>query len=280
LIISQKIKESALKSVEESHRLKIKEKDKKMEEMTEQIIELKRKAEQGSQQTQGEVLELELEDILNSNFTSDNIKPVPKGIKGADVLQEVISPSGQYCGTILWESKRTKSWSDSWIEKLKDDQKDAKADTAVLVSITLPKGCKNFSSLSGVWVICFDLVMALATVLRTSLLQLSNIKLLSVGKNEKMEILYKYLSGPEFSQKVESIIETFKDMKEGLEQEKRAINKIWAKRDKQIEKVINSTSGMYGDMEAIIGASSMQKIEALELKSLPSGAELTDEEET
>jgi len=122
--------------------------------------------------------------------------------------------------------------------------------------------------------------MALATVLRTSLLQLSNIKLLSVGKNEKMEILYKYLSGPEFSQKVESIIETFKDMKEGLEQEKRAINKIWAKRDKQIEKVINSTSGMYGDMEAIIGASSMQKIEALELKSLPSGAELTDEEET
>jgi len=143
LIISQKIKESALKSVEESHRLKIKEKDKKMEEMTEQIIELKRKAEQGSQQTQGEVLELELEDILNSNFTSDNIKPVPKGIKGADVLQEVISPSGQYCGTILWESKRTKSWSDSWIEKLKDDQKDAKADTAVLVSITLPKGCKN-----------------------------------------------------------------------------------------------------------------------------------------
>jgi hypothetical protein len=276
----EKIKESALKSVEESHRLKIKEKDKKMEEMTEQIIELKRKAEQGSQQTQGEVLELELEDILNSNFTSDNIKPVPKGIKGADVLQEVISPSGQYCGTILWESKRTKSWSDSWIEKLKDDQKDAKADTAVLVSITLPKGCKNFSSLSGVWVICFDLVMALATVLRTSLLQLSNIKLLSVGKNEKMEILYKYLSGPEFSQKVESIIETFKDMKEGLEQEKRAINKIWAKRDKQIEKVINSTSGMYGDMEAIIGASSMQKIEALELKSLPSGAELTDEEET
>jgi len=274
----EKIKDSALKSVEESHRLKIKEKDKKMEEMTEQINELKRKAEQGSQQTQGEVLELELEDILNSNFTSDNIKPVPKGIKGADVLQEVISPSGQYCGTILWESKRTKSWSDSWIDKLKDDQRDAKADVAVLVSIVLPKGCKNFSSLSGVWVICFDLIMALATVLRTSLLQLSTIKLSSVGKNEKMEILYKYLSGPEFSQKVESIIETFKDMKEGLEQEKRAINKIWAKRDKQIEKVINSTSGMYGDMEAIIGASSMQKIEALELKSLPSGEESDNEE--
>jgi len=276
----ENIKDSALKSVEESHRLKVKEKDKKIEEMTDQIIELKRKAEQGSQQTQGEVLEIELEDILNSNFTSDNIKPVPKGIKGADVLQEVISPSGQHCGTILWESKRTKTWSDNWIEKLKEDQREAKADTAVLVSITLPKGCKDFSSLSGVWVICFDLVIALATVLRTSLLQISNIKLSSIGKNEKMEILYKYLSGPEFSQRVESIIETFKDMKDGLEQEKRAINKIWAKRDKQIERVINSTSGMYGDMQGIIGASSMQKIEALELTSLPSGDELPDSEET
>lgn len=266
------IKESALKSSEETHRLKVKEKEKKIEEMTEQIIELKRKAEQGSQQTQGEVLELELEDILNSNFPYDNIKQVPKGIKGADVLQEVISPSGQFCGAILWESKRTKSWSDKWIEKLKDDQREAKADTAVLVSIALPKGCKNFSSLNGVWVTCFDLIIALATVLRTSLLQLSSIKLSSVGKNEKMEILYNYLSGPEFSQRVEGIIETFKDMKDGLEQEKRAINKIWAKRDKQIEKVINSTSGMYGDMQGIIGASSMQKIEALELKSLPSGS--------
>ncbi|MBA7586390.1 hypothetical protein ES708_28388 [subsurface metagenome] len=246
--------------------------------MKKQIENLKRKAEQGSQQAQGEVLELELEDILNSNFTSDNIKPVPKGIKGADVLQEVISPSGQHCGTILWESKRTKTWGDNWIEKLKDDQREAKADTAVLVSITLPKGCKDFSSLSGVWVICFDLVIALATVLRTSLLQISNIKLSSVGKNEKMEILYKYLTGPEFSQRVESIIETFKDMKDGLEQEKRAINKIWAKRDKQIEKVVNSTSGMYGDMQGIIGSSSMRKIEALELKSLPSGIELSDSE--
>ncbi len=269
----EKIKESASKSVEESHRLKVKEKDKKIEEMTDQINELKRKAEQGSQQTQGEVLELELEDVLSSNFPHDNIKPVPKGIKGADVLQEVISPSGQFCGAILWESKRTKSWQDQWIEKLKDDQREAKADTAVLVSVVLPKDCKNFSSLKGVWVTCFDLVIALATVLRTSLLQLSSIKLSSVGKNEKMEILYAYLSGPEFSQRVEGIIETFKDMKDGLEQEKRAINKIWAKRDKQIEKVVNSTSGMYGDMQGIIGASSMQKIEALELRSLPSGSD-------
>ena len=267
----EKIEESVLKSAEEKHRLKVKERDKKIEEMTEQIIELKRKAEQGSQQTQGEVLELELEYILNSNFPYDNIRPVPKGIKGADVLQEVISMSGQFCGAILWESKRTKTWNDKWIEKLKDDQREAKADTGVLVSIALPKGCKNFSSLNGVWVTCFDLVIALATVLRTSLLQISSIKLSSVGKNEKMEFLYSYLSGPEFSQRVEGIIETFKDMKNGLDQEKRAINKIWAKRDKQIERVVNNTSGMCGDIQGIIGAASMQKIEALELKSLPSG---------
>jgi len=276
----EKIKESASKSVEESHRLKVKEKDKKIEEMTDQIIELKRKAEQGSQQTQGEVLELELEDVLNSNFPHDNIKPVPKGIKGADVLQEVISPSGQFCGTVLWESKRTKTWTDKWVEKLKEDQREAKADTAVLVSVVLPKGCKNFSSINGVWVTCFDLVIALATVLRTSLLQLSNIKLSSVGKNEKMELLYNYLSGPEFSQKVEGIIETFKDMKDGLEQEKRAISRIWAKRDKQIEKVIKSTSYMVGDVQGIIGASSMQKIEALEFKSLPSGTKKSKKKES
>lgn len=265
----EKIKENTLKNVEETHRLKIKEKDKKIEEMTEQINQLKRKAEQGSQQTQGEVLELELEDILNSNFPNDNIKPVPKGVKGADVLQEVLIQSGQYCGTIIWESKRTKTWSDNWIKKLKDDQREAKADIAVLVSITLPKGRRNLFSLNGVWVTCFELVTGLATVLRSSLLKLSSIKLASVGKNEKMEILYNYLSGSEFSQRVESIIETFKDMKDGLEQEKRAINKIWAKRDKQIENVIKNTSGMYGDMQGIIGAS-MKKIEALELKSLPS----------
>lgn len=275
----EKIEESVLKSAEEKHRLKVKEKDKKLDEMTEQIIELKRKAEQGSQQTQGEVLELELEDILNSNFPYDNIKPVPKGIKGADALQEVISPSGQFCGAILWESKRTKTWSDKWIEKLKDDQREAKADTAVLVSIVLPKGRKNFYSLSGIWVTCFDLVIALATVLRTSLLQLSSIKLSSVGKNEKMEFLYSYLSGPEFSQRVEGIIETFKDMKNGLDQEKRAINKIWAKRDKQIERVVNNTSGMCGDIQGIIGAASMQKIEALELKSLPTGSKKSRKKE-
>ena len=276
----EKIEESVLKSAGETHRLKVKEKDKKIEEMTEQINELMRKAEQGSQQTQGEVLELELEDILNSNFPHDNIKPVPKGIKGADVLQEVISPSGQFCGTILWESKRTKTWIDKWIEKLKDDQRDAKADTAVLVSMVLPKDCKNFSSLNGVWVTCFDLIIALATVLRTSLLQLSSIKLSTVGKNEKMELLYSYLSGPEFSQRVEGIIETFKDMKDGLDQEKRAINRIWAKRDKQIEKVINSTSHMVGDVQGIIGASSMHRIEALELKSLPSGTKKSKKKES
>jgi len=276
----EKIEEAASKSVEETHRLKVKEKDKKIEEMTEQIIELKRKAEQGSQQTQGEVFEIELEDILNSNFPQDNIKPVSKGIKGADVLQEVINPAGQFCGTIIWESKRTKTWIEKWIEKLKDDQIEAKADTAVLVSIVLPKGCKNFSSLNGVWVICFDLVIALATVLRTSLLQLSGIKLSSVGKNEKMEILYDYLSGPEFSQRVEGIIGTFKDMKDELDQEKRAITRIWAKRDKQIEKVINSTSYMVGDVQGIIGASSMQKIEALEFKSLPSGTKKSKKKES
>lgn len=256
--------EKARKEAEEENRLKLLEKEKQLEDTKKALDEAKRKAHQGSIQTQGEVLELDLESLLRAQFPVDEIQPVPKGIKGADIAQKVHNRSGHYCGTILWESKHTKAWNDGWLSKLKDDQREVKAEIAVLVTETLPKGVESFGHIEGVWVTSSLLSIALASVLRTSLIELAQYKVSVVGKSEKMEVLYNYLSGPEFRQRIEAIVESFKSMKEDLDQEKRAMIKTWAKREKQIEKIVNNTVGMYGDMEGIIGAS-LPHIKSLEL---------------
>ena len=263
----EKIKEETLSIFTEEHRLKDSEKDKKISDMLKQIEDLKRKAEQGSQQLQGEVLELELEEMLKTNFPLDNLEPVGKGKRGADILQRVHNQSGQYCGTIIWESKRTKGWSDGWIDKLKEDQREAKAEIAVLVTTALPKEVNNFTQINGIWVTNFPLAICLSGPLRMTLIQVANAKLSEVGKYEKMEVLYGYLSGPEFRQKVEAIIEAFASMKKDLDQEKRTMNKIWSKREKQIERVVYNISGMFGSMQGIMGAS-LPEIKSLELKAL------------
>jgi hypothetical protein len=260
----EKIEQKALEIYSEGHRLKDLEKDKKINDMAKMIEELKRKAEQGSMQTQGEVMELDLEALLKTRFPVDEVEPVPKGMRGADILQKVYNRSGQHCGTIIWETKHTKAWSDGWISKLKDDQREVKAEIAVIVTESLPKGINSFTQLGGVWITNFMLAGSLAEILRTGLIQLSQAKLSAIGKNEKMEVLYNYLSGPEFRQKVEVIVGTFKSMKEDLDKEKRSITKIWAQREKQIERVIMNTAGMYGDMQGIIGAS-LPEIKMLEL---------------
>lgn len=270
-----RIREEIAKALEEEHRLKDLEKEKQIKDMLKQIEELKRKAEQGSQQLQGEVLELDLEDALKTNFPLDQIEPVAKGKKGADLLQRVYNNYGRPCGTIIWESKRTKGWSEGWIEKLKDDQREAKAEIAVLVTTTLPKEVNHFEMINGVWVTHPTLAICLAMALRTNLIQLANTRLSAIGKNEKMEALYSYLSGPEFSQRIEAIVESFIVMKSDLDQEKRAMNKIWAKREKQIERVITNISGMYGDMQGIVGAS-LAQIRSLELKPADESEELLE----
>ena len=259
-----KIKQNALELFSEEHRLKDLEKDKKMSDMLKTIDELKRKGEQGSIQTQGEVLELDMESILKSKFPVDEIVPVSKGVRGADILQKVYNHSGQYCGTIVWETKSTKLWNDVWISKLKDDQREIKAEISVIVSKVLPEGVSAFTNIEGVWITNPILACSLAEILRTGLIKVSQTKLSAVGKNEKMEAIYNYLSGPGFKQKVEAIVEAFKTMKEDLDKEKRAMTSIWAKREKQIERVIMNTAGMYGDMQGIIGAS-MPEIKMLEI---------------
>jgi hypothetical protein len=260
-----RIREEGAKLALAEHYLKDAEKEKKLQDAIKANEELRRKLQQGSQQTQGEVLEVELEELLKNGFPQDDISSVSKGIKGADLLQKVYSPNGHLCGVIVWESKHTKAWSDGWISKLKDDQRQAKADVAILVTEVLPKEINLFGYKNGIWIARYESVLGLATAIRINLIQVALTKLSSVGKNEKMEVLYHYLSGSEFRQKVEAIVEAFVAMQEDLNEEKRAFAKRWARREKQIERVITNTVGMYGNLQGLMG-SSIQSIPALEVK--------------
>jgi hypothetical protein len=257
-----KIREEALKQFQEQYHLKDAEKDKKLQDAMRMNEELSRKLQQGSQQTQGEVLELELEELIKNTFPVDQVEPVPKGVRGADVIQRVMNRSGHLCGTIVWELKRTKEWSDVWIQKFKDDQRIVKAEIAILVSEALPKEIENFGLMDGIWVTNLQCAIGLAVALRMQLIEVATVKLTAVGKNEKMEIIYQYLTGAEFKQRVEAIVEAFKEMAIDLQEERRVAERRWAKREKQIQKVISNTSGMYGDFQGLIG-SSLQSIPAL-----------------
>ncbi len=259
-----KIVEDVKRQATEEQQYKVAELNKQLSDAMKVNDEMRRKLEQGSQQTQGEVLELEIEELLRREFPLDEIAPVGKGVNGADIIQRVHDRSGRQSGQIIWELKRTKTWSEGWIQKLKDDQRIAKADIAVLISISMPDGVKSFQQRNGVWVTNLNSFLGLASALRMSLLQVASIKSASVGKNEKMEVLYDYLSGIEFKQKIEGIVEAFVGMKEELEKEKRAYQKIWAHREKQIQRVVDNTVGMYGDLGGLMGKA-LPQIKLLEI---------------
>ena len=267
----EKLVQEATIRVTEDHRLKDLEKEKQINDMRKQIDDLKRKAEQGSQQLQGEVQELDLEEYLTENFPFDEIEPVAKGVRGADVLQRVYTRPGTLCGTILWESKRTKNWSESWIAKLKEDQREAKADIAVIVSDVLPKDISNFDVHEKVWVTNRSSLPGLVTALRASITEVALTKLATKSKDEKIEMLFRYLTGPEFKQRVEGMVETFIAMKEDLDKEKRATITRWGKQEKQLERALHITAGFHGDLRGLIGPS-IQTIPALE-----PGEEVSDE---
>ncbi len=261
------VRVSAKREAEEGLKLKVMEKDQTIASMQQKIEELKQKDDQGSQQLQGEVQELELENLLRAKFPFDSIEPVPKGEFGGDVLQRVVSHTGQQCGVILWESKRTKNWSDGWLAKLRDDQRTAKAEISVLVSQVLPKGVEAFDVIDGVWITSPRAVLPVATVLRHTLLQVNTVRQANEGQQTKTEMVYQYLTGPQFRHRVEAIVEAFSSMKDDLDKERKVIMKQWAKREGQIERVMNSTVGMYGDLQGIAGKS-LQEIEGLSLVAL------------
>ena len=270
------IRKETQQKVSEEHRLSDREKDEKMAAMLRQIEDLKQRAEQGSQQAQGEAYELELEDLLRQKFPHDEIEPVPKGMRGADVIQTVCNSIGQPCGTIIWESKRTRNWSNDWIPKLKDDMRAAKADVAVLTSTVLPKGADCICENDGVWLTDFTTCAGLASALRQWILEVSIARNALDGQSGKMEMMYDYINGSEFRQRIEAIVEPFVEMRNDLLKEQVAMQKLWNKREKQIERVLLGASGLHGDLEGIAG-STLPGIDALELPG--SEPETADAEE-
>ncbi len=260
LVVEQKLAEEIKKrSLEIEERknlemtLKIRQYEEEKASLKRTIEELKQKAEQGSIQLQGEVQEIELEELLKRKFIFDIIEPVPKGMRGADCVQTIRNNYSQECGKIIWESKRTKDWHNEWIDKLKNDKNESNADVAVIVTQAMPKEINNFGFLDGVWVTSFKFVPELAFVLRESIIQFNMIKLSQTGKEEKMEMMYDYLTGIEFKNKIESIVESFVSMRLELDKEKAAMAKIWSKREKQIDIVKENTIKIYGSLQAIIG---------------------------
>jgi hypothetical protein len=249
----EEIRAKAKQEADEGARLRVLEKDQTIDSMARTIEELKRKAEQGSQQSQGEVLELELEQLLRGRFPMDLIEPVGKGELGADVVQQVNGSIGNAAGIILWESKRTKAWSDGWLAKLRDDQRRCGADIALIVSQALPKHIEQFDMVDGVWIAHPRCALPVAVALRQTLIEVNGSRVIQQGQQTKMEQVYDYLTGTKFRQRVDAVIEKFNDMREDLDRERKFMGRQWAKRETQIVAVVESTVGMVGDLQAIAG---------------------------
>ncbi|HEY3243179.1 MAG TPA: DUF2130 domain-containing protein, partial [Phycisphaerae bacterium] len=260
----EKVRAEALRRAGEEHQLKDAEKDRKITDLAKQLDDAKRRLEQGSQQAQGEVLEVVLEDLLRESFPHDAIEEVGKGRAGGDVIQRVRTPAGADCGAILWESKRTRNWSDGWLVKLRQDQRQAKAATAILVTTALPAGIEHFGHLDGIWICTWPCAMAVASAMRAGLLEVAAARRAHENQQDKMAHVYQYLISPEFRNRVGGIVEAFVTLREDLEAEKRAFQKHWAKREKQLERALTCATGLYGDFQGIVGAS-LPQIERLEL---------------
>jgi len=260
----QKLELQLRDSLHQEQDLKLKEKEKQITDLRQALEDARRRSQLGSQELQGEVLELDIQAVLEREFPHDRIEPVPKGMRGADIIQQVRDPRLNECGAIVWESKNTKAWQPAWLDKLKADQRSIGAPLAVLVSAVLPESIQGFGRLEGVWVSDLKSWPPLATALREQLIQTSFARSATQGRHEKMELLYRYLAGDEFRQRVETIVEAFEAMQSQLQKEQRAMQRHWAEREKQLQRVISSTTGMYGGLQGIIG-NAMPTVPALEL---------------
>ncbi|HQR06011.1 MAG TPA: DUF2130 domain-containing protein [Gemmatales bacterium] len=261
------IRDQAKRQAEEELNLKVKERDLKIKEMQDKIDDLKRKAEQGSQQTQGEVQELELEALLRTKFPLDVVEAIAKGERGSDILHRIIGPQGKEYGTILWESKRTKTWQIAWLDKVRADQRSAKADIAIIVSQALPKDVDTFDHIEGVWVTSLRTMIPVAIALRQSLIEIAMTRQTGEGLHTKMGLVYQYLTGNHFRDQMQAIVKAFIAMQSNLNKEKRAITNQWKKREAQIEMVLQSTTSIIGTLQGIAGEDVLL-IESHDLKAL------------
>lgn len=249
----EKIRNDAQKKAQDEQRGKIAEKDKQLNDALKELEDMRRKLQQGSQQLQGEAFELEFEKLLKTNFPNDKISPVEKGIRGADIVQEVWDSKGNYNGKILWELKNTKTWQEVWVDKMKADKRTINANEAVIISEMLPSDMTTAGFHNGLWVTNRSFVLTLASTLRAKLIEVYYAKLSVQAKDGKMELMYSYLSGTEFKHRVEAIVEAFTNMQNEIEKEKRYFMNKWSRDEKNIRMVIDNTYGMHGDLKAIIG---------------------------
>ena len=260
----QEEKEKIRKQEEDKNELRFKEMQKQLEDQKRLTEEMKRKQEQGSMQLQGEVMELAIEEFLSSQFPLDNITEIKKGARGADCIQIINTRTNQNCGTIYYESKRTKEFQSNWIEKFKSDIRDIGANIGVLVTDVMPKDMERMGLKEGIWICSFEEFKGLCAVLRESIIQISNALASQENKGDKMQMLYNYLTGNTFRLQVEAIVEGFTQMRIDLESEKRAMQSIWKKRERQIEKVTINTIDMHASIKGIAG-NAIQAVKLLEL---------------
>lgn len=269
----QAIQEQASKDADEKVRLRLAEKDKTISDMQLKIEEAQRKATQGSQQMQGEVLELDFESTLRQFFPQDIVDPVKTGARGGDVLQRILGAMGRPVGTIFWETKRAQSWGGDWAAKAKQDAAEAKAEVAIIVSEVLPKGIQDFGPFEGVWVTRQAHAVVLGIALRQGVISTAEARLGAEGKESKMERLYAYMIGNEFRAILEGIALPFRELHDELLAEKRTTQSRWRRQERRIERVLSSVAGLQGDLKGIAGS------EMPELPGFEPGVESDEEEE-
>jgi len=261
------IRAAAANSAEEAWKFKVAEKDVLLGSMQTKIEELSQKITQGSQQLQGEVQELDLETTLRTRFHMDDLSEVGKGVNGADVTQAVAGGAG----LILYESKRTKTYSSGWLPKLREDGRAAKADVLVLVTQAMPKDVENFDCVDGVWICAPKFALPLAAILRETLLRVQAERTAQDGLETKAAVVYKYMTGARFKQRVEAVVEAFTTMREDLDAERKAFARVWAKRETQLERALTNTAGLCGDLQGIAGGTAVLEIEGLSTLKLGGG---------
>ena len=267
LALNEKLKEEKekiQKAADEQNELKFRQKEEQLKQLQEQLQIAQRKAEQGSMQLQGEVQELAIEEWLREKFPFDTIDEIKKGARGADCVQIVHTRESQNCGTIYYESKRTKEFQRSWIEKFKADMREKGADIGVIVTDAMPSEMQRMGLYEGVWVCTFEEFKGLSAVLREQLIRIHHVLIAQENKSDKMSLLCHFLTSNEFKMQIEAIVEAFSTMQSDLDSEKRAMQKIWKQREKQIEKVLDNTINMYGSIKGIAGKA-VANIKALEL---------------
>jgi len=249
------IEEQKIATKETEYQLRMREMEKQIEDQKKLVEEMRRKVEQGSMQLQGEAQELLLEEILQEQFPYDLIEEVGKGAEGADCVQTIRNGLGKDCGRIIYESKRAKNWANNWTEKLRNDMRTKKADVAILVTQAYPKDMDRFGIKDGIWICSFKEVIGLSSALREGLIKVYEAQKSQENRGDKMQLLYDFLTSTEFRQHIEAIVEGFVSLRNSITRERIQMEKIWKERERQLDKVLLNTSGMYGSIKGIAGTS-------------------------